>query len=195
MRTWTTSLVAVVACGACFVAGHVSAQEDPGAGGMPTPEWAQKAPEHAELAKWVGDWSVKTEIWMAPGQPPMESTATATYTSLWDGRFLEQDFAGDFMGTKFTGQLLMGYDRIDKEFVSIWIDSGSAYMSVSRGAMKDGVIRLEQNDPDWMTGKKTKTSMTVGWTDENTGVLTMLKPGPDGKDAMSMRMTYTRKTD
>ncbi len=192
MRKWMTSAMAAAVCGACFVAGQVSAQED-GGGGFPTPEWAQKGPENTELMKWVGDWDVKTEIWMAPGAAPMESAGTATYASLWDDRYLESSFQGEMMGTSFTGRLLMGFDRVDKEYVAIWIDSGSTYISVSRGASKDGVISLETNDPDWMTGEKKKGKLNVSWTDENTGVVEMLSIGPDGTEQTSVRMTYTRK--
>ena len=95
----------------------------------------------------------------------------------------------------FNGLGFWGYSRLHESFETFWIDSLSTYMSVSRGPAADGVITLEMNDPDFMTGEKTKTKMTVAWNEEGQGVLTMLKPGPDGKDITTMRMTYTKKTE
>lgn len=194
MRIWMFSAVVVAVGAACFVAGQVSAEEEDPAG-FEMPEWTKVGPEHAELAKWVGDWDVKVEVWMQPDAPPMESMATCTYRSLWEGRFIESDFAGDMMGASFTGRLLMGYDRVDKQYVAVWIDSMSAYMSVSRGAMKDGVITLTMNDPDWMTGKKKESRLQIRWTDKSTACLTFQEPGEDGSDRTTMRMTYTRKAE
>jgi len=46
--------------------------------------------------------------------------------------------------------------------------------------------------PD-MTGKVTKTKAVSTWKDPNTRVFSMYSVGPDGKEALGMRITYTRK--
>lgn len=180
-------------CGASFLAGQVSAQDEAG-GGMQIPEWAQKGPEHEEMKKWAGEWDVAQKMWMMPGQPPAEMAATNSARLLWDGRYLESDFKGDFMGTPFDGRLLMGFDRADKQWVAIWIDSMSTYISVSRGTEKDGKITFETNDPDWTTGKKVKSEMIIEWKGDDQYVLSMMSAAPDGTLHTSMEMTYTRKT-
>ena len=199
MNKLMTSAAVLVACGGCFLAGQVFAQEEggnaDGGGGFQMPAWAQMGAEQETFKKSVGTWDVHTKMWMVPGQPPIEGHDKATSTLLFDGRFLETHYEGSMMGQAFVGRLLLGYDGVDKEYVAVWIDSESSYISVSRGTMKDGVITLNTNDPDWMTGEKKNARMELSWTDENTGVLTFIKAGPDGKDVTSMRMTYTRKVD
>jgi len=193
MHAWMKTAVAVAACGACFVAGHVVAQEDPGAGGFQMPEWAQKGPEQEAMAKSVGDWDVTMKMWMMPGQPPMESKGTAKAEMLYDGRYLKNSMDAEMMGTPFEGMSLTSYDRVDEEYVAIWIDSMSTYMSVSRGKEQDGAITYEMNDPDWMTGAKKKTSMAQKWIDDDTYMLTFMDTGPDGSPRTTMEMTYTRQ--
>jgi hypothetical protein len=193
MKKLVTILAVVAACGGCSGAGQVVAQEDGGGATIPIPEWAQKGPEHDSMKKWVGDWDVAQKMWMMPGQPPMESTATSSTSALWDGRYLESDFKGDMMGTPFDGRLLMGFDRADSEWVSVWIDSMSTYISVSRGVEKDGKLTFVSNDPDWTTGEKKEAKMIIEWTSEDQYVLSFIGDGPDGKPLKSMEMTYTRR--
>lgn len=192
MRHWKTTALVLIACGACFVAGQVFAGEGE-VGGMPLPEWMQKGPEHEHLAKSAGEWDVAQKMWMAPGQPPMESKATSSASLLWDGRFLQSTFRGDMMGTPFEGRLLMGFDRVDKEYVAIWIDSLSTYISVSRGKEKDGVITFETNDPDFMTGQKKPARMVMTWADDDTYTLAFQEPSGAGEPTTTMEMTYTRR--
>ena len=194
MSRWMTTAAVLVACGACFLVGQVSAQDDGGGGGMQMPEWAQKGPEHEAMKKWAGEWDVAQKMWMAPGQPPMEMAATNSAALLWDGRYLTSDFKGDYMGTPFTGRLLMGFDRADEKWVAIWIDSMSTYISVSRGVEKDGKITFETNDPDWVTGEKKKSEMVIEWKGDDQYVLSMMAAGPDGKPFTQMEMTYSRNT-
>jgi hypothetical protein len=196
MKKWIMTAAVLMACGACFIAGQAAGQEgEGGGGGFPVPDWARMGAEQETFKKSVGEWDVNRKMWMAPGQPPMEANETATGRLLYDGRYLEMDYNGTMMGTPFKGRLLMGFDRVDKEYVAVWIDSGSTYISVSRGPEKDGKITFEQNDPDWMTGKKKKTQMVMEWKSDDVYTLSFVEPGPDGKPRTSMMFTYTRRTE
>lgn len=196
MKKWMMTAAVLVACGVCFVAGQVIGQEgEDAAGGFEIPDWAKKGPEQVSLGKAAGEWKVNRKMWMAPGQPPMEVNETATGRMLYDGRYLEVDYNGDMMGTPFKGRLLMGYDRVDKEYVAVWIDSMSTYISVSRGPEQDGKITFHQNDPDWMTGKKVPSTMELEWKSDDVYTLAFIEPGPDGKPHTTMLFTYTRQTE
>ena len=46
--------------------------------------------DSVELAKMAGKWKLQVSSWMAPGAPPMKSEATAEFTSIMGGRFLQQ---------------------------------------------------------------------------------------------------------
>ena len=43
------------------------------------------------------------------------------------------------------------------------------------------------------TGNPMKMNQTVEWKDADTRILTMAFPGPDGKDATNMKITYKRR--
>jgi hypothetical protein len=191
MRSWALTAAIVVACGGSFLAGRVLAQEE--SGGFELPEWTQMGPEQESFKKSVGDWDVHRKMWMAPGQPPMEANESATGRLVFDGRFLEVDYNGDFGGTPFQGRLLMGFDRVDKKYTAIWIDSMSTYMSVSHGTEQGGKITFDQNDPDWVTGEKKASQMIWEWKGDDAYTLTFVEPGPDGKPHTSMEFNYTRK--
>ena len=192
MNRWMTTTLLLVACAVGFAAGHGFAEEGEDMG-FPLPEWMQKGPEHATLAKSAGEWDVTQTMWMVPGQPPVESKATSSASLLWDGRFVQSTFHGDMMGTPFEGHLLMAFDRVDKEYVAVWIDSMSTYLSVSRGTEKDGVTTFKSNDPDFMTGQKKPGEMVMKWIDDDTYTLTFQEPTADGAARTTMVMTYKRR--
>ncbi len=55
-----------------------------------------------------------------------------------DGRFIQQDTKGEFMGQPWVGFGLTGYDNMSKMFVSFWVDNSSTAMYSSRGTYDAG---------------------------------------------------------
>src|SRR6187402_3048945 len=53
-------------------------------------------PQHAMLAKADGKWIAETTMWMSPGAPPVTAKSTATNKMMFDGRFQQTTFKGDF---------------------------------------------------------------------------------------------------
>lgn len=79
---------------------------------------------HEHLAKGVGTWHGKTQMWMAPGTEPMKSECTSTVTSVMDGRYVKCEMAGEMPGMgPFTGLGIAGYDNVSQKFVGTWIDN------------------------------------------------------------------------
>jgi hypothetical protein len=78
---------------------------------------------HKVLASMAGSWITKTKGWMEPDKPPMESKGTCEQKMLLGGRFLQQEYSGDMMGSPFTGIGVTGYDNHTKKYVSTWMDS------------------------------------------------------------------------
>src|SRR6188508_2502855 len=58
-------------------------------------------PQHAMLAKADGKWIAETTMWMSPGAQPVTAKSTATNKMLYDGRFQQTTFKGDFMGMPY----------------------------------------------------------------------------------------------
>jgi hypothetical protein len=58
---------------------------------------------HKALASMAGSWITTTKSWMEPNKPPLESKGVCEQKMLLGGRFLQQEFTGDMMGSPFTG--------------------------------------------------------------------------------------------
>ena len=71
---------------------------------------------HKALEPLVGNWTAEVKSWMTPGAPPTVSQATAKSTWVMNGRFVQQEFTGDFMGKPFRGVGLTGYDNTKKKY-------------------------------------------------------------------------------
>jgi hypothetical protein len=150
--------------------------------------------QHKALAASVGNYDVKMKSWNAPGEPPMESTGTATRKMILGGRVLVEDFNGTMMGMPFTGQGTTGYDNVSGKHWSTWMDSMSTGMMASQGtcdAQNACTYSGTYNDP---VKKAPVTSrMTSRWTTPTTEVFEMYGPGKDGKEMKMMEITYTKK--
>lgn len=151
----------------------------------------QPGPKHAELAKQVGEWDADCEMFM-PGMPVEKSKGSAKLTMVMGGRFLCEEFKGTMMGQPFEGLMLLGYDNNLKRYDSMWIDSMGTGMMVTHS---------QGEDPAELSGsfycplvKKEVTARLVTKTISNDEhVFEMHSPGPDGKEALMMRITYHRK--
>jgi hypothetical protein len=149
---------------------------------------------HKMLATLEGSWSTKTRAWMEPDKPPMEGTGTCEQKMLLGGRYLLQEYAGEMMGSQFTGINLIGYDNHTRKFVSTWIDSmstGIYYFEGSAGA--DGkTITQQSRCDDPVRGPMVWRSVTR-IADDNTLRYDMYMTPKGGKEEKMMEMTVTRK--
>jgi hypothetical protein len=189
MKRYFRFAVPALACAAGLLVGVAVAQDggqDGGAGmGMPTPAWAVKGKEHDVLKKMVGTWDAQATMGGAPVGPGKGENAL-----ILGGNFLEQTYKGQMGPVNFEGKLILGYDTLDKAWVSIWIDNMSPVFSISRGTEKDGVVTFKTNDPDMMdpSGKRKEGTMTVTWTGDNSYTVAMSQGG-----GMEFKIVYTKK--
>lgn len=187
---------------ACLLVGTVVAQDGSGGGDEapkgkpvmpPMPEWVKKTAEHRELAKYAGDWNAKTEWKMAPNAPAENGTGVAQIKMIFDGMFMEQMFESSMMGQPFQGRLLMGYDTIEKEFKSVWIDSMAPIWGAASGTKEGNKIVMTGMSPSHTPSGKKQKNMTKTWmVDADNWVFEMWMPGPDGKMFRMGRIEYTR---
>jgi hypothetical protein len=150
---------------------------------------------HKVLASMAGSWTTKTRAWMELDKPPMEDTGTCEQKMLLDGRYLQQEYAGEMMGSPFTGINLIGYDNHTKKYVSPWMDSmGTAilfFQGTANGNGKTITQRSSYNDPIKGPIKWRSVTRIV---DENTHVFEiMYETDKKGKEMKMMEITYTRK--
>lgn len=152
------------------------------------------APEHAYLKQFVGTW--KAEVSMFTGGPEAsKSEGTATFTSVFDGRYVISHFEGSMMGSKFQGHQLVGFNTNDNKFESLWIDSMATGFFTARGtADSTGKVITITGDMDTMGGEKmsTKQVTTFTGTDTMTWELNLVA---NGKEEPMMKIVYTRTKD
>ncbi len=79
--------------------------------------------EHEKLAKYTGDWKIELKAWMAPGQPPMETSGTAQTTMMLGGRIRKEEFHADMGGMPFDGWGMTGFDNFKRKFWMTWNDN------------------------------------------------------------------------
>jgi hypothetical protein len=89
---------------------------------------------HKKLNDLVGRWETTMSTWMnGPDKPPIVDKGSSELKWVLDGRFLMQESKGNMMGQPFSGMGFTGYDNLNKNFVSFWIDNSSTAMFTSEG--------------------------------------------------------------
>lgn len=149
---------------------------------------------HKMLASLAGSWTTKTKAWMEADKPPMEGTGTCEQKMLFDGRYLQQEYTGEMMGSPFTGINLIAYDNHTKKYMSTWIDSMSTGIYYFEGtASADGkTITQECSYDDPVKGPAVWRSVTR-IVDEDTLEYEMFLTPKGGKEEKMMEMTVTKK--
>ena len=174
-----------------FVAAAAPAIAASGAPQEPTPP--KPGPEHEVLKMEEGTWDAVIEFMPGSGAPPSKGVEVATIGC--GGLCLITDFKGEAMpGMAFHGHGVTTWDVAKKKYVGSWTDSMSQGLAISEGTWDAATKRTTgwTEGPD-MTGKVMKTRFVSEHRPDGTRVLTAHAPGPDGKEAMMMRITYTRR--
>jgi Protein of unknown function (DUF1579) len=153
------------------------------------------AAAHKALEPLVGNWEAEVKSWMAPDAPPTVTRATAKSSWAMNGRFVQEEFNGEFMGKPFRGLSLTGYDNTKQKYNSVWIDDMHTAMFTSEGAGENGgkVITLEGRYDCPITGQKDMAmKQVIRIISRDKHVLEMYDPSK-GDNAKTMEITYTRK--
>jgi len=151
---------------------------------------------HKLLAKLEGSWTTRSRSWVEPDKPPMESLGTCEQKMILDGRYLQQVYSGDMMGTPFTGISIMGYNNHTKQFESTWVDTMSTGIYKFEGTAGRGGKTINQeckyDDPVrgpaiWRTVTRIK--------DDNTIEFEMFLTPKGKKEEKMMEMKTERKAE
>jgi len=156
---------------------------------------AAPGPEHQRLSKMAGKWKLQVTSWMMPGAPPQKSEASAEFTSLFGGRYVQQDVKGEMGGESFQGRGIEGYDNVTKESFATWIDSMTTGMMVVRGKCPASAKKCTYKGmvSDALAGKPVPVTEVVTYTDDDHFTFEMHGPGPKGKPYKMMEIAYTRQ--
>ena len=181
-------LALAVTLGITVLAGRAAAQQQD----MPMPK---PGPEHMVFKQDEGTWDAVVEMFMAPGAPPMTSKGVETSVVGCGGLCLITDFKGEMgPGQPFSGHGTSAWDPAKKKYVGSWTDSMSSGIAMSE-ATYDAAARTMtgyMEGPD-ASGKVAKMKSVVEYKGADSRVFTMYMTGPDGKDVLGMRITYTKR--
>lgn len=162
---------------------------------MEAMERASKAgPEHERLKGMVGRWKGAATFWMPDGKT-MQSSNTVERKVAMGGRYLVEQYRGQFMGKPFEGAGWMGYDNLKKKWVGAWIDSGGTGIMYSEGTLDEAgkvLTMVSENMIDPMTNKPTRSRNVTRYESPDREVMEMWGPGPDGKDMKMFEIVLTR---
>jgi hypothetical protein len=160
-------------------------------------ELAAPGPEHRLLASMAGQWEAEARCFMAgPEAPPTVTKGSCKSTMILGGRFLQEEFQGDMMGKKFTGMGLMGYDKFNQKYVSIWMDDMGTGIFSSEGTSDASgkVFTLNGKMDDPMTGEKAKSMRLVTRIVNPDKRVFEMHDVALGDKSKVMEITYTRKS-
>ena len=142
----------------------------------------------------AGSWTTPEPDVDAPDTPPMEWMGSSEQKMLLGGRYLQQEFSGEMMGSLYNGIGFTGYDNHTQKYVSTWMDSMSTGIMVFEGtAGADGrtITQTAQFD-DPVRGPVQWRSVTK-MVDDKTMLFEMYITGKSGKEEKMMEINYTRK--
>ena len=177
---------------AAFAITAFAGDEKPAAGQDPM-QLIMPGEHHAHMAKLAGNFDYTLKMWMDPAAPPTESTGKRTAELILGGRYLVEKYNGQFMGMPFEGQSIMAYDNVQKKYLGTWIDNmGTGIMFTSGSCDGKGTWTMSGDMADPATGKMVSTRSVTKIVDDNTFVMEMYAPGPDGKEVKAMEVTAKR---
>lgn len=166
-------------------------------------ELMKPGPNHKMLGEMVGDWTYTAKMWEDPAGKPNETTGTAKYTSLLDGRFVQGEHAGKMqmpgpdgkmMDFDFRGIGITGYDSIKKKFVNTWIDNMGTGIMMAEGTYDAATKTFTYNaECEMMPGTKTKVKEVIKCIDKDNHVFEWYDNMGSADLVKKMEITYTRK--
>lgn len=148
--------------------------------------------EHEALAKRQGAWECDMKYWETPGGDTKTMTGRANFEMLMDGRYLLQHFESEFDGMPFEGAGVTGFDRMKQKYDAMWIDNMGTSFFLQEGAVKGDLIEYHGKMPNPMAGEYVPARSTEEVIDDDTFIVKMYMPDPDGKMFKHMEITYNR---
>jgi hypothetical protein len=173
-------LVAVtMSLGMLALAARLTAQQPPE---------VKPGPEHQLLKESEGTWDATVKSMGG------ESKGTASFKIGLNGLWLLEHFKGDFGGTPFEGVGATSYDPAKKKYVNVWLDSMSTSPMLSEGTYNKATKTMTMTGAMPMPDRKNmKVTMVTVAKDADTKTFRLTAPGPDGKDAEMLYITYKRR--
>ena len=158
--------------------------------------WAKAAAPgeyHKMLEAMAGKYTATVKYWTAEGQPPVESKATSDNEMILGGRYLQQNYKGDFRGAPIEGRGIVGYDNVGQRFMAMWVDSASTDVLMTEGTADAAKKTIKANGTfkDSLTGKQGRMRTVTELTDADNIKYELYKTR-NGKEGKVLEVIYTK---
>ncbi|MEZ6197418.1 MAG: family 16 glycoside hydrolase [Planctomycetota bacterium] len=128
-------------------------------------------PQHAEIARGAGRWSLERTITM-PGVQLFTSTGESVGKMVLDGRFLEVETRGEMMGMSESSKVLVGYDNTRALYTVVAMSTNSTGMMMATGKkLEDGSYLYEGTIYEYPTPGGRPFRHTHRWVNDDTQVM------------------------
>lgn len=97
--------------------------KDPSAAMARWMETMKPGAAHERLKELLGNYEITMRMWMAPGQPPMETVGSSQVTWFAEGKWLQENWSMEMMGQATKGMSILGYDNFKERYVGTKVDS------------------------------------------------------------------------
>ena len=157
-------------------------------------ELAQPGPHHEHLARFVGTWKGKVQMWMGPDAPEMTEEGLVEVTWILGGRYLKWQHSGQYGGLPFEALAIEGYNNGEKRYESTWIDNfGTLIMFFEGSCSEDGKMRgMSSQFEDVVAGGTTDYRSEYEWIDPDHFTYTAYMDKGDG-EFKNLIITYERQ--
>ena len=151
--------------------------------------------EHEKLAQSIGTWDAVIGSFGMDGK--WQTSKGVSVQKIGPGGFwLIDDFTGECMGAKCTGNGALGYDPIKKAYVQSSVFSMSPLLMVWSGNFdKTGKVLTMTGEAPGMDGTMVKMRKVTTWASADSMTIEVFTVMPDGKEHKSMTLACTRRTE
>ncbi len=159
-------------------------------------EMAMPNESHKILSQLEGKWTFTSKMWESAEAKPQESKGTSVMKMILGGRFLQQEVSGKAMGMDYTGMGFMGYDTVQKQYTSMWMDTMSTAIMKGTGSYDEATKTLTekgQYSSPMTESKMSDYRSEMKIIDKNNMTFSMYGKGLKGeKEFKMMEMTYKK---
>jgi len=149
-------------------------------------------PEHAYLKKHLGKWTTEMKTYFEDPSNPTVAAGSATFTELFGGRYVRQEYKGAFAGLPFEGIGVTGFDKTKKKYVSTWVDNFETGILTMEGTYDEKTSTLTEVGTSHTPEGEMKMKNVTKDIDKDTMVFSMYMVQPDGKENLGLQITYRR---
>ena len=195
MKRLSLFTLLIVFCCSTFLVFAQDKKEEQAAAQQKWKEYMTPSTNHKMMAKSVGEWTTKMQMWETPDAKPMESEGTCKSEMILGGRYMQSKYSGMVMGMPFEGISTDGYDNGKKVYFNTWVDNMGTGIMHAEGKMDDATKMVVYNGTmyDPMQNKDLTYRQTMQMVDDNHMVMEMYNTTKDGKEYKSMHVEYVKK--